>query len=322
MVCSKSFHQLKITQKRIKKLLKKILISHIKENNLEVIMRRFFYIFFLSSFSFCADASSGATLLTAINNFNSGGGDDTINFTASFGIEDTNRRPLFTNNDFTASAQPLALNISSTGARQTLQNFSASQSTGFFMRAGVTNIDNLNFSNLVARGGSNGATSGAGGAAMGGAIFIYNGAVASISNASFTNCSAVGGQGGTGTFGVSGGSGAGCASTGGPSSVGGGGFYGAGSGGGGGGGCSNTVGVGGNGGPDFGGANGGPSPGGNGGPGGGGAFGVNGGGDGGFGGGGGGQQGGLPIQEMGVGLVEVDLEMVQQTDVLEVEVDH
>ncbi|MEM8501586.1 MAG: DUF4114 domain-containing protein [Cyanobacteria bacterium P01_D01_bin.1] len=63
----------------------------------------------------------------------------------------------------------------------------------FFVRSGTVTFDSLTFANGLAQGSQGGG----GGAGMGGALFIYEGAV-SIENSAFTDNQAVGGDGGEG----------------------------------------------------------------------------------------------------------------------------
>ena len=62
----------------------------------------------------------------------------------------------------------------------------------FFVKSGTVNFSNLNFADGLAQGG----TGNSGGAGMGGALFVYDGAV-SVINSAFVNNQALGGRGGT-----------------------------------------------------------------------------------------------------------------------------
>ena len=265
---------------------------------------KYFYRFLFYGISvqgFCNPVGDGAGLLDEITDWNAGSS-VSVEFTNSFGIENANRLPIFSNASFASvggGGPVFVINGQGNTLGKVVGGLADGQSAGFFLRSGVTDISNLTFDGIETNGGNGDLTScGGGGAAMGGALFLYSGSTANLSNVSFQNCDANGGGGGSTAF-SGGGGGAGCASNGGNGGEvagtvggGGGGFYGNATRGGGGAGTDAPLSD--QGGGNFVGANGGMLFGSPGGPGGGGAADLSdggvfgGGGDGGFGGGGGG----------------------------------
>ncbi len=89
---------------------------------------------------------------------------------------------------------------------------------GFFIRQGTVAISNMTFQNMIAKGGDGGASSGGGGLGAGAALFI-DGAAVTLSDVHFSACSAVGGNGATFLSNYGGGGGGGLGGNGGASSA-------------------------------------------------------------------------------------------------------
>jgi hypothetical protein len=115
----------------------------------------------------------------------------------------------------------LAINLP-TGSTLTIQgaNFTLNgggNQRGFFVLSGQVGIENLTIADTTASGGAGGAGLAAGGGGMGagGGLFVNTGAVVTLTNVTFTDDAAVGGDGGRGAYTGLGGGGGGMGGAGG-----------------------------------------------------------------------------------------------------------
>jgi hypothetical protein len=163
-------------------------------------------------------ASDAATLATAIGDVNSGTA-NVINITHNITLSA----------DLPAIQKAVTINGSNgSGGTYTLSGantyrcfFIGAWTAGTSTQVAVSaTIENLNFENCKAQGGTGGAAGGAGGggAGLGGAIFVANQATVTLSNVSFSSNNATGGAGGAASAGALGGGGGGMGGNGGASS--------------------------------------------------------------------------------------------------------
>ncbi|MCF3592380.1 DUF4347 domain-containing protein, partial [Planktothrix agardhii 1029] len=118
------------------------------------------------------------TLSKAILDANKAAGDDTITLQTNVTVKGVMKTLVNSNIDFI-------------GNNHTVSGDNAFRP--FFVKSGTVNFSNMTITNGRAKGG-NAASRGAGGAGMGGGLFIYDGTVG-INNVTFSNNSAIGGNG-------------------------------------------------------------------------------------------------------------------------------
>jgi uncharacterized protein with beta-barrel porin domain len=179
--------------------------------------------------SVLTDMGFAGELRTAINEANTAGGTNTINFSIMTGtISLTGALPPINNNltingpSLSSGMPAIIINGSASGSPVTLST------QAFYIASGLTvSINNLQMENCAALGGNH--TSGVqlggggGGGGAGGGIMVHDGCTVATSNLVFTSNSAVGGRGmdGTETTGNSAGGGGGfCGAPGGASNTG------------------------------------------------------------------------------------------------------
>lgn len=154
------------------------------------------------------DAANG--LSTALRSFNGAAGSNDIQFNASPSpfilTNSTNGQNLFPI-ILASNAAALTINVNNSNpVSMTSASLSPASNTaqirGFYIQAGDVTIHDFTFSGLVAHGGNggDGGAGGGGGLGAGGALFIYDGATATLQSCTFSNNIALGGNGGTGDF--------------------------------------------------------------------------------------------------------------------------
>ena len=133
------------------------------------------------------DVASAADLVSALTTIDTTPGDYTINITADITLDSSTTLPAITGgtNDVTIKGHNHTLN-------------GGNVQRGFFVYQGTVAIGDLTIQNTTATGGA-GADNGGGGAGLGGALFVANGATVTVSNVSLSSNGATGGTGAAGT---------------------------------------------------------------------------------------------------------------------------
>ncbi|MBB3773774.1 outer membrane autotransporter protein [Angulomicrobium tetraedrale] len=131
------------------------------------------------------DVSNADQLSSAVENARSG---DTITFRANITVSEAGKTGII-RNDITINGNGFKLQ-------------GEAKANGFYVESGSVTINNLDLSNLRAKGGNGGAGlgggGGGGGAGMGGALFVGKRARVALNNVTLRSNSAVGGYGGYG----------------------------------------------------------------------------------------------------------------------------
>ena len=134
-----------------------------------------------------ANSAQFAAALTAIAG--APGRDDTITFTASFAVNESMLAPITKDPGFKLTIDGAGFAITSSTIRP------------FFILSGEVEINDLTISHAVATGGNGGniGTGGGGGGGMGagGALFVADHAIVTLTDVTFADNSAIGGKGGT-----------------------------------------------------------------------------------------------------------------------------